>query len=141
MHSSLQVPLEAAFIYDAVKVYAKSVDQILRSGGDIRNGTEVVRRIIEAGTYHSDIQGIDVRQISDEIKSQNQIVAIFQVRMDQFGDSEGNYILLGLIQDEEGYCNKTGSAFVTIGSFFYNQTKNESGEVFPVRKPGDHVVR
>ena len=53
--------------------------------------------------------------------------------MDKNGDSEGNYILLGLVKDEEGYCNQTGSAFVTIGNFFYNQTKYESGEVFPVR--------
>ena len=60
---SYQVPVWAIYTYDAVKVYAMAVDQILRRNGDICNGTEVVRTIIEMESYPSDIQGINVSNI------------------------------------------------------------------------------
>ena len=52
--------MEAVYTYDAVKVYALSVDKILKRQGDICNGTEVVETIINMGSYPSDIQGINV---------------------------------------------------------------------------------
>ena len=56
--------MEAVYTYDAVKVYALSVDKILKRQGDICNGTEVVQTIIDMGSYPSDIQGINVSMYS-----------------------------------------------------------------------------
>ena len=53
--------MEAVYTYDAVKVYALAIDQILQKSGDICNGTDVVQTIIKMGSYPSDIQGINVR--------------------------------------------------------------------------------
>lgn len=52
--------MEAVYTYDAVKVYALAAHKIISSGGDIRNGTEVVETIIKMRTYPSDILGINV---------------------------------------------------------------------------------
>ena len=53
--------MEAIYTYDAVKVYALALHQILQKQGDICNGTDIVQTIIQMGSYPSDIQGINVR--------------------------------------------------------------------------------
>lgn len=55
---NVQVPVTAAHLYDAIKIYARSVAKIINSGGDFRNGTAVLEKIINQ-TYNS-LQGFDV---------------------------------------------------------------------------------
>lgn len=52
------MPIEAAYMYDAVKIYAEAVHRVLASGHDHRNGTRVIEEVIAAKSYYSDIQGI-----------------------------------------------------------------------------------
>ncbi len=96
-------PLDAAFMYDAVKVYALAAHEVLETRGDLRNGTDVVRRIVgrEGGfVYRSDIMGLDVR-------------------IDERGDSEGNYIVLAMV-DSDQLCNMTNTSFLRVGDFNYS---------------------
>ena len=53
------MPIEAAYMYDAVKIYAEAVHRVLASGHDHRNGTRVIEEVIAAKSYYSDIQGTD----------------------------------------------------------------------------------
>ena len=46
-------------MYDAVMVYAHAADAVLKDGGDLREGNQLVHKIINY-TYHSDMQGMDV---------------------------------------------------------------------------------
>ncbi|UYV71690.1 hypothetical protein LAZ67_9000053 [Cordylochernes scorpioides] len=48
-----KIPLSAAYLYDAVMLYARALDAQLRLGLDIRNGTDTIRRIIEMKKYES----------------------------------------------------------------------------------------
>lgn len=52
------MPIEAAYMYDAVKIYAEAVHRVLASGHDHRNGTRVIEEVIAAKSYYSEIQGI-----------------------------------------------------------------------------------
>lgn len=48
----LQLRTEAAYLYDAVWLYAKTAHKILEHGGDIRNGTHIIESLINT-TYKS----------------------------------------------------------------------------------------
>lgn len=41
----LQVPIYTAYLYDAVMVYARAVDEVLREGGSQTNGTAILAKI------------------------------------------------------------------------------------------------
>ena len=44
---SLQIPIEGAYLYDNVyNVYAPALNETLADGYDIRNGTEILHRIL-----------------------------------------------------------------------------------------------
>ncbi|XP_062588637.1 receptor-type guanylate cyclase Gyc76C-like [Saccostrea cucullata] len=66
---------EAAYLYDAVWLYARSAHKILEQGGDIRNGTKIIENLINT-TYKSAMG--------------------FTTKINQRGDSEGNFTLLAL---------------------------------------------
>ena len=51
------MPIEAAYIYDAVKLYAQAADEVIKNGDDIRDGKKIIDTIIQRETYYSDIQG------------------------------------------------------------------------------------
>ena len=53
-------------MYDAVKLYAETADKVLKSGGDLRNGTLVIETMIKEKKYRSDILGIDVSSFKKE---------------------------------------------------------------------------
>ena len=61
-NNNSQVPIEAIYTYDAVKLYAQAAHEVLSKGGDVRNGTDIVQTIIRMGKYMSDIQGIEVNK-------------------------------------------------------------------------------
>lgn len=48
----LQLRTEAAYLYDAVWLYARTAHKILEQGGDIRNGTLIIENLINV-TYKS----------------------------------------------------------------------------------------
>ena len=79
------VPMEAIYTYDAVKVYALALHQILERQGNVCNGTDVVQTIIEMGSYPSDIQGINVTINRD-------------------ADSQGTSMLLAMVSHPECGC-------------------------------------
>ncbi len=54
--SFLQVPIEAAYAYDAVKLYAESAHAVVEAGGDYRNGSQITAAIVAKKEYYSDIQ-------------------------------------------------------------------------------------
>ena len=45
------ITVYASYLYDAVKLYAEALVNVTRSGGCITNGTAIIRRIIEKGSY------------------------------------------------------------------------------------------
>ncbi|KAK8405682.1 hypothetical protein O3P69_001881 [Scylla paramamosain] len=65
---------EAAFLYDAVHVYARALNETLKKGGNPKNGSALVATIL--GTSYRSAMG-------------------YMVRMDEKGDAEGNYTLIG----------------------------------------------
>ncbi|XP_065155989.1 guanylate cyclase 32E isoform X2 [Atheta coriaria] len=63
----------AAYLYDAVHLYARALMQILDEGGDTRNGSAIINCI--KGTHYKSAMG-------------------YMVYMDENGDAEGNYTLI-----------------------------------------------
>jgi hypothetical protein len=54
----LQVPIDAAHLYDAVMIYARALTEVFQNGEDPRNGSAVLQKIRNR-SYHS-VQGYDV---------------------------------------------------------------------------------
>ncbi|XP_066246519.1 guanylate cyclase 32E-like [Euwallacea similis] len=79
--NSISVPIEAAYLYDAVLVLARALTEIFESSDDPRNGTAILTRILNR-SYHS-IKGYDVF-------------------IDQNGDAEGNFTVVSLLDDKGG---------------------------------------
>jgi len=55
----MQVPIYAAYLYDAVSVYARALKEALDEGIDRRNGTAIVERI-KGRTYDSKLRVVVV---------------------------------------------------------------------------------
>nr|XP_037286310.1 guanylate cyclase 32E-like [Rhipicephalus microplus] len=68
-----KIPSEAAYLYDAVMVYAKAVNACVEHGGDFRNGKHLLEHM--RGRSYQSAMG-------------------YMVRMDDNGDAEGNYTLV-----------------------------------------------
>lgn len=68
-----KISVYAAYLYDAVILYAKAAHQHLEEGGEITNGTAIIQKIL--GSNYVGIQG-------------------FVSHIDENGDAEGNYTLL-----------------------------------------------
>ncbi|XP_050503369.1 guanylate cyclase 32E [Diabrotica virgifera virgifera] len=77
---SISVPIQAAYLYDAVMIYARALTEVFKNNEDPRNGTAILHRIINR-SYHS-IQGYDVF-------------------IDDNGDAEGNFTVVALLDDKE----------------------------------------
>ncbi|XP_063226249.1 guanylate cyclase 32E isoform X2 [Bacillus rossius redtenbacheri] len=70
---SKKIRAEAAYLYDAVLLYAAALVEVLDSGGDPRDGSALVARV--RGRNYRSVMG-------------------YLVYMDENGDAEGNYTLL-----------------------------------------------
>lgn len=76
------VSIYAAYLYDSLKLYARALDQVIRDQPDqsieelAKNGTLIIETIIKNHTYQS--------------------VSGATIKLDQFGDSEGNFSVLAL---------------------------------------------
>ncbi|KAK9753824.1 Receptor family ligand binding region [Popillia japonica] len=64
---------EAAFLYDAVHIYAKALQKVLKKGEDPKNGTAIINYMKR--TCYRSAMG-------------------YMVYMDENGDAEGNYSLI-----------------------------------------------
>ncbi|KAK2576982.1 hypothetical protein KPH14_011945 [Odynerus spinipes] len=79
------VSIHAAYLYDSVKLYARALDQLLRDQPEhtleeiASNGTQIIETIIKNHTYQS--------------------VSGATIKLDKFGDSEGNFSVLALKKD------------------------------------------
>ncbi|XP_021361670.1 guanylate cyclase 32E-like [Mizuhopecten yessoensis] len=85
--SKHHVPISAAYLYDAVMVFAKAMAKVIGMGGSPRNGSAVIQQIRNS-KFHS-IQGYDVY-------------------IDAFGDAEGNYSVLSLTSEFPGRLEQVG---------------------------------
>ncbi|XP_035707425.1 guanylate cyclase 32E isoform X2 [Folsomia candida] len=81
-----QVPVEAAYLYDAVMIYAKALRDVLDKGQDPRNGSAIFENI-KNRPYRS-IQG-------------------YHVLIDENGDAEGNYTVISMLPLLEDQDNTT----------------------------------
>eukprot|EP00095_Tigriopus_kingsejongensis_P008339 maker-scaffold395_size185061-snap-gene-0.32 protein:Tk08339 transcript:maker-scaffold395_size185061-snap-gene-0.32-mRNA-1 annotation:"guanylate cyclase 32e" len=77
----LQLRREAAYLYDAVHLYAKSLKQVLLNGGDPFNGTQIIQNLLNRS--YTSAMG-------------------YKMFMDSNGDTEGNYTLVALKQSNNG---------------------------------------
>ncbi|XP_048763359.2 receptor-type guanylate cyclase Gyc76C-like [Ostrea edulis] len=74
------ITVYAAYLYDAVILYAKAAHKLIESGGEITNGTAIIHSLLNQ-TYES-IQGTTTF-------------------IDQNGDAEGNYTLLARMEIDD----------------------------------------
>ncbi|KAF7278941.1 hypothetical protein GWI33_007805 [Rhynchophorus ferrugineus] len=94
---SISVPIEAAYLYDAVLIYAKALTEVYANSEDPSNGTAILNKILNR-SYHS-IKGYDVF-------------------IDQNGDAEGNFTVVSLLDDKETDSN-LGMSMQPVGYFQY----------------------
>ena len=45
LFQKINVPIYAAYLYDAVTVYARTLDTVLKDGGSADNGTAIIEKI------------------------------------------------------------------------------------------------
>ncbi|KAL1498196.1 hypothetical protein ABEB36_009033 [Hypothenemus hampei] len=93
---SISVPIEAAYLYDAVLIYARAITETFQHNEDPRNGTAILQRILNR-SYHS-IKGYDVF-------------------IDQNGDAEGNFTVVSLLDD--AFDDQTNVSMQPVGYFQY----------------------
>ena len=104
--ASVSIRPEAAYLYDAVSLYARALNTILREGNSPYNGTLVTSKLV--GRSYDSAMG-------------------YKVFMDENGDAEGNYTLLGkkpLPGDKFG--------LVPVGSFYLSHDGEDHEPGLPV---------
>ncbi|KAK9883749.1 hypothetical protein WA026_001938 [Henosepilachna vigintioctopunctata] len=106
---SISVPIQAAYLYDAVMIYARALTEVLKNDEDPRNGTAILRRIVNR-SYHS-IQGYDVY-------------------IDGNGDAEGNFTVVALLDDRDANGSALPMSMQPVGYFQY--TPNGSSTPYAV---------
>ncbi|XP_033751463.1 guanylate cyclase 32E-like [Pecten maximus] len=96
--SKHHVPISAAYLYDAVMVFAQAMARVIETGGSPRNGSAVVQQI--RNSKFQSIQGYDVY-------------------IDAVGDAEGNYSVLSLTSEHPGRLEQVGDFKMTSGELGY----------------------
>ncbi|XP_050294438.1 guanylate cyclase 32E isoform X2 [Anthonomus grandis grandis] len=94
---SISVPIEAAYLYDAVMIYARALTETFENQEDPRNGTAILNKILNR-SYRS-IKGYDIF-------------------IDQNGDAEGNFTVVSLLDDKENGSH-LGISMQPVGYFQY----------------------
>ncbi|KAF6204393.1 hypothetical protein GE061_002734 [Apolygus lucorum] len=98
-----QISAEAAYLYDAVVLYATAVLETHQAGGDIRNGTAIVEKM-KCRHYHSAMG--------------------YMGYMDSNGDAEGNYTLLARLEPAPG-----NYGLYPVGRFSYRRLSDNLPEL------------
>ncbi|XP_039285437.1 guanylate cyclase 32E [Nilaparvata lugens] len=101
---TIQIPIHAAHLYDAVMIYARALTEIFKNGEDPRNGSAIVKRILNR-SYDS-VQG-------------------HTVYIDENGDAEGNFSVVALLDDKE----VNGSVRMSMQPVGYFQFKANTSEL------------
>jgi len=96
---------KAAYLYDAVIVYAKAATKILEEGGNLRDGRTLMQKYVFNNTFTSK-QGFDVF-------------------IDENGNAEGNFSLIGIQLVNNTY------RMEKIGNFIQNQSSLPSFKLIP----------
>ncbi|KRT86562.1 hypothetical protein AMK59_2145 [Oryctes borbonicus] len=95
-----KIRAEAAFLYDAVHIYARALQTTLSNGEDPRNGTAIINYMKR--TYYRSAMG-------------------YMVYMDENGDAEGNYSLIARKPLPD---NPTEYGLFPVGVFTLNRTND-----------------
>ncbi|XP_037807798.1 speract receptor isoform X2 [Lucilia sericata] len=97
---SKQISAEAAYLYDAVHLYANALIHVLQHKGNPRNGTAIIEAI--KGSKYRSAMG-------------------YYVYIDENGDAAGNYTVLarGLARNQR---NKTVPGLIPVGTFIQTQS-------------------
>ncbi|TMW50809.1 hypothetical protein DOY81_004138, partial [Sarcophaga bullata] len=95
-----QISAEAAYLYDAVHLYANALRKVIEMGGNPKNGTAIIE-VLKGSKYHSAMG--------------------YHVYIDENGDAAGNYTVLtrGLTCN---YKNKMVRGLVAVGTFIQTQS-------------------
>ncbi|XP_032587491.1 speract receptor isoform X2 [Drosophila mojavensis] len=103
-----QISAEAAYLYDAVHLYANALMSVLKSGGRPRNGSLIVSAI--KGSRYLSAMG-------------------YHVYIDENGDAAGNYTVLarGTFRNSR---NQTALGLLPVGTFSH-KTSNRTSEALP----------
>ncbi|KAH8236103.1 hypothetical protein KR032_002606 [Drosophila birchii] len=105
-----QISAEAAYLYDAVHLYAKALLEVLDSGGRPRNGSAIVAAI--KGSRYRSAMG-------------------YHVYIDENGDAAGNYTVLARGKVRNGR-NHTVLGLRPVGTFSHrNSSLSSSTEALP----------
>ncbi|KAH8378938.1 hypothetical protein KR009_002164 [Drosophila setifemur] len=105
-----QISAEAAYLYDAVHLYAKALLQVLDSGGRPRNGSAIVSAI--KGSRYLSAMG-------------------YHVYIDENGDAAGNYTVLARGKVRNGR-NQTVMGLRPVGTFSHrNSSLSSTSEALP----------
>ncbi|XP_022091375.1 speract receptor-like [Acanthaster planci] len=105
---------EAPFLYDAVMLYAYALNSTLAKGGEVDDGVEIIREIIDRGTYQS-IMGM-------------------QRTIDQNGNALMNVSLYALEQNKTAGKGDYYYKIQGVGNFQYNASNNETHLTLKLRK-------
>ncbi|KAL3273771.1 hypothetical protein HHI36_015198 [Cryptolaemus montrouzieri] len=108
--NSISVPIQAAYLYDAVMIYARALTEVLGNNEDPRNGTAILHRIVNR-SYHS-IQGYDVF-------------------IDGNGDAEGNFTVVALLDDRDVNGSILPMSMQPVGYFQYKPDGNSTPYAVP----------
>ncbi|XP_071439399.1 guanylate cyclase 32E [Hetaerina americana] len=94
---AVKIPPEAAYLYDAVHLYARALESVLLSGGDSRNGTAIIEAM--RGARYLSAMG-------------------YIVSLDGNGDAGGNYTVVGrrLVPSDIGATMEY--AMIPVGQFY-----------------------
>ncbi|CAG4979344.1 unnamed protein product [Colias eurytheme] len=94
------VPIEAAHLYDAVMLWARAATAAMRAGVSPTDGSTIIR-LLRPTVYRS-LQGFDVN-------------------MDSAGDAEGNYSVIGLVEDKSA---PSGWSAQPVAAFRYSNSSD-----------------
>ncbi|XP_046734564.1 guanylate cyclase 32E-like [Diprion similis] len=103
---TIAMPIQAAYLYDAVMIYARAATELLAEGEDPRNGSAILSKIRNR-SYHS-LQGYDVF-------------------IDENGDAEGNFTVVSLLDDEDTNGTVKSLSMQPVGYFQYSH--NDTGGI------------
>ncbi|XP_044758334.1 guanylate cyclase 32E-like isoform X2 [Coccinella septempunctata] len=107
---SISVPIQAAYLYDAVMIYARALTEVLECDEDPKNGSAILKRIVNR-SYHS-IQGYDVF-------------------IDGNGDAEGNFTVVALLDDRDVNGSILPMSMQPVGYFQYNPNSSSTPYAVP----------
>ncbi|XP_063825246.1 guanylate cyclase 32E [Ostrinia nubilalis] len=105
-----QVPIEAAHLYDGVTLWARAATAAMRAGLQPTDGATLMK-LLRPTTYRS-VQGFDVK-------------------MDNSGDAEGNFTVIGLVADESA---AGGWSAQPVATFRYANTSDVLPELVGASK-------